>query len=113
MTEKQARQEGLMFTGSYLSWKKEEIKNDAAEIRKQGFRAVVVITSGGGYSVYAEKKYFTYRRIKDIEMHLSNFGEWKKRAYDEYQKRLKEIDDKIKRLQDELVTLKKSAEKED
>jgi hypothetical protein len=59
MTEKQAIIEGLGFTGIYSSYNLEDVKARAATIRKAGFRAVLVTTSGErGLSVYAEDNYF-------------------------------------------------------
>lgn len=121
MTEKQANQEGLRFTG-YYGRSKEDAKVEAQTLRIMGYRAVLVtvpdspLSRGGrstGYSVYAEKKYFDYKRMKDIEMHLANSDEWKQHAYMEYLKRVKEIDDKINNLKKELDYLKKRVEKED
>jgi len=60
MNERQAEQKGYRFHGAY-SHHKEEMKQQAAELRTQGNKAVVVDTppskysrghSGMGYSVY-------------------------------------------------------------
>jgi len=65
MNERDARAEGLQFTGHY-SHDKEDIKIKALKIRSFGFRAIVVNvptsklsrgSHGMGYSVYAEPAY--------------------------------------------------------
>ncbi len=74
MNEKQASIKGYAFTGSY-GHDKEIILEKAKEIRKNGFRAVVVNTPpnplsrgsyGMGYSVYADRRYFKNERLLEV-----------------------------------------------
>jgi hypothetical protein len=60
ITEKYAEERGYTYHGAY-SWNQEEMKKRAAELRKEGNKAMVVYSpasplsrssSGGGYSVY-------------------------------------------------------------
>lgn len=62
MNVREARAQGLTFTGSYSSDNKGAIKSEAKRLRGLGFRAVVITETfkhrGGsvtGHSVYAEK----------------------------------------------------------
>ena len=73
MTEQKARLEGLDFTGHYERFI-EPIKEKAKEIRKKGYKARTVI-SDGGYSIYAEKKYFTDKQIKSYKNTISGFSD--------------------------------------
>lgn len=62
MNAKQARKEGLVFTGAYSSRDDEYIKNSAKKIREDGFRAVMV-QEEHGKSVYADRSYVSRRDI--------------------------------------------------
>ena len=70
MNEKQARAEGLQFTGCYQSKYKGDlniVREEARRIRSLGFKAITV-DGNGGKSVYAEPAYFAakeaYRQWK-------------------------------------------------
>lgn len=58
VTKKQAKAQGLEFTGIYaFSTEKDDIKRQAKEIRQSGRRAVTVYVPGSrrdGYAIYAE-----------------------------------------------------------
>jgi hypothetical protein len=79
MNKRSANQQGLVFTGNF-SWDKEEIKNKANEIRKAGYRAVVVSEPpnplsrghhGTGYSVFVEPKYVNDGIARDCRSRVS------------------------------------------
>lgn len=66
MTEKNARDRGLEFTGVY-GRDQDEVRNRAETMKRNGYKVMVVRVPdspysrgiiGVGYSVYAEKKYF-------------------------------------------------------
>lgn len=62
--ERKAIEDGLQFTGIYANSYKEnadEPKQRAAEIRKLGFRARLIVYPEGK-SVYADKAYFEWRK---------------------------------------------------
>jgi len=74
MNEKQAKQEGLNFTGIYSS-NKDVVKNRIAEIRKEFPKVRIVLVNvpysklsrsgpGMGYSAYADEIYRAYDTIK-------------------------------------------------
>ena len=74
MTEQQAREQGLNFTGIYSS-NKEEVKERIAEIRKKFPKARIALVNvphsklsrggpGMGYSAYADKTYSAYQIIE-------------------------------------------------
>ena len=74
MNAKQACQQGLQFTGAYAGTydaerNQEWVKNGAKEIRKAGFRAVIVQESSGK-SVYAELAYFQNEEVKRLEKRI-------------------------------------------
>ena len=89
MNERQARKQGLSFTGKYTShlMEKNRLLQEAKEIRKRGYRAVIVdcpsskYSRGGssmGWSVYAHAKYFediykveTLETLKNEKKYLS------------------------------------------
>ena len=80
MKEQQARNEGLVFTGSY-GWDKEEQKAKAAAIRKLGYKAVVVNVPpnplsrghhGMGYSVYVEPRLQNDENAKRLQQSVSS-----------------------------------------
>jgi predicted RNA-binding protein YlxR (DUF448 family) len=113
MTEKQAEKNGYNFTGSY-SHDKEEQKNEAKKIREQGFKACVVNNPpsrysrshrGMGYSVYAEKKYFDEKVKKELLKRISFVENRKKQAYDEYLKKLEDIEKEAKEMKIKLENL--------
>ena len=53
MTEQEARRRGYQFQGCYeRSWNRDRIKLRAAQLRKEGNKAVMVNTRCGGCSVY-------------------------------------------------------------
>lgn len=80
MNEQQATRDGLSFTGIY-SHNKDEVKVQAKELREQGYRVVMCnvpsnplsrSNNGMGYSVYAEKKYFSDQRLISLKKQLSD-----------------------------------------
>ena len=96
MDEKQAIEKGLGFTG-YYSHSKEDMKEEALNYRKRGYKAVVVNVPdarysrgprGMGYSVYIEKKYFKDERAKNMKREISRIPLKRKTAKEEYDKNL-------------------------
>ena len=88
MNANKAAQEGLRFTGSYeRSYKKDLIKARALEIRKLGFRAVVV-DADGGYSVYADEYYFLDRQLTELEARVSYHDDRVARIQAEYETKM-------------------------
>jgi hypothetical protein len=93
---RQLRAEGFTFHGSY-SFRKEEIKQRAAELRKQGHKARMVYIpsdklsrghSGGGYSIYwieseaskiARAEEARLSAIRNIERELATLEERKQK----------------------------------
>ncbi len=82
MTEQQAKERGLQFTGIYVrSFKKDEATGRANKINKSGYKAAVVRVpdsklsrdggGGHGYSVYAEEKYFKDLDAEDMRKSLT------------------------------------------
>lgn len=76
MNEKQASLEGLQFEGGSASpWNAKEcekLRKEAAEIRKMGYRAVVVQSGlkewgGGSKLLYVEHDYAIYKWMKNNE----------------------------------------------
>jgi 16S rRNA C1402 N4-methylase RsmH len=99
MTKKQVELKHYRFTGSYSHYKEDQ-KEEALKIRKQGFKAVVVDiptskyswdTKIMGYSVYAEKKYFDYQNKISAEKELQNIPKQKEQLKKEYEEKLNKI----------------------
>ena len=96
MNEKQAKSEGLSFTGTYIGNYKDNqqrVKEEAKRIRDLGFRAVVV-TEASGKSVYADQLYFNHIGVIKAEQELGGIENRKQYIKQEYEKRLKEIEDR-------------------
>jgi len=111
MNEVQAKNEELTFHGSY-SHDRNEQKEKAIELRKEGYRAVVVNClpsklsrglDGMGYSVYVEKKYFTDRRIKEIKDILSREKHTKIKLKQEYEEKLNKLNHEVELLKGEYM----------
>ncbi len=82
MNERQARQEGLEFTGIY-SWNKEEVKERIAKERKEKPKARIVLVriphnklsrggGDGGWSAYADAKYKAYDYIAQYSQRIEH-----------------------------------------
>jgi len=74
MTEVEARQAGLHFTGkyesNYESYKAYGVKQEAADLReeakKMGFKIrIVIVTKTDGKSLYADQAYRNFQTAKD------------------------------------------------
>lgn len=100
MNERQAREQGLVFNGATASeWRKEEIeklKTEAKEIRKLGFRAVVVHSGanewgGGSYLLYTDNDYDDYQIAKGYSVYVNNEELYLKHEEEVYLKRVAEI----------------------
>lgn len=97
MDERRAEQQGLRFMGAY-SRDVEEMKERAAGLRQQGFRAVVVTSRGNrstGYSVYTEERYFKMRELQDMPRRILT-AEMDVVAA---RKKVQELEDKVRDLQ--------------
>lgn len=74
MTGKQARAEGLSFTGVWeRSCNRKYAAEEAKEIREKYKCRAVVVSDQGGVAVYAEEKYFALQRLNDLEGRLRCF----------------------------------------
>ena len=113
MTEKQAVDKGYRFTGIYER-DKEEVKSRKKELEFKNYRTVVVVVpdskysrgpKGTGYSLYAETKYFTDVRIKDLFKKLEGIQGRKEGAKIEYQDNLRKIDHDAVKYREELEKL--------
>lgn len=68
MTEKQAIEQGLHFTGIYSS-NKDEVKSNIEEARKKYPLAKIVLVNRSprnGYSAYACNKYSAYKTLESL-----------------------------------------------
>jgi hypothetical protein len=98
MNENEARKEGLVYTGFYERFGKDTLKAKAANIRKVGFRAVLVQT-GSGYTIYVSKDY-------EIAKNKRQLWEMAKRAndsgYKNFNDEINELKSKIGKLEDQM-----------
>lgn len=105
MNEKRAQQEGLSFTGIYVrSYESDKAKERAKEIRKQGYKAVMVQVDGG-VSVYAEEKYFIDKQMREIKKRLAAVDRQKEYAKEKYEQELQKIEDNRLRMEKMLAEL--------
>lgn len=92
MNKKQARAEGLNFTGHYERyWEKDKIKNIAAVIRKLYKCRVVMVEEEGGVSLYADAKYDAIRGVRDEQRILARVNDELKRAQERYEEEITKI----------------------
>ncbi len=71
MNERQARAEGLEFTGCWVrNYERVEARESAKYIREKYKCRAVVVNEQGGVAVYADKKYFELQRLNDLECRL-------------------------------------------
>ena len=115
MNGQQAIASGYHFTGAYeRSYNKEKLQEQIKEIRKSGYKAIIVTipdsplsrgSIGKGYSIYAEKKYFTDRERKELEAQLKQIPNRKVSAWDGYQESLQKIDNEKIELERRLEAL--------
>jgi predicted xylose isomerase-like sugar epimerase len=114
MKKLEAIKAGYQFTGMYKR-DKEEVQAEVRELKKQGYKAVVVTEpdsplsrgpKGTGYSVFAEQKYLRVKELQDNEKRMSYIGERKRMALDEYQRTLREIEDDEQQIREEIERLR-------
>ena len=101
MNEKQARGKGYSFTGVYNSMKDDTIAR-RDRIKADGYKAILVYVptskysrggGSGGYSVYAEAKYFNDIERKDLQVRVAGIPYQREKALEDYQAVLRKIDD--------------------
>ena len=103
MKESQAIEEGLSFTGWYKQIKSETVE-EAKRIRKLGFKAKVVTvyasryargqnTGITGWSVYACKKYFADKSLKELIQRKAAIPSLLTKAKEDYDKAVQKIND--------------------
>jgi len=104
MKKEIAQEKGYIFTGAYSSFK-DEILAKKAELKKQGYKSVIVESrySGyermagarkgaiAGYSLYAERKYSIDQEIKTREKEIERHEERVAQLKEQYEKDLKEL----------------------
>ena len=110
MKKEIAQERGYVFTGSYSSYK-DEILAKKEELKKQGYKSVIVesrysglermagVRKGGiaGYSLYAERKYSIDKEIEAREENIERHEERVQQLKEQFEKDLKDlIDDKNK-----------------
>lgn len=100
MTERNARAQGLEFTGVYeRSWNSDVAKQRAAEMRKQYKCRAILVNVDGGVSVYADKSYRIQRQIEQYETQLAQVEDRKQALREKYEAELAEIDKKAAEMQ--------------
>jgi len=99
MNERIAIERGYSFTGHY-EFLKDNLKSPLEKIRKQGYKAVVVTNSSyefrgavrhGGYSIYADQRYFTDRQKAEATSRLSRIQSRRILALKNYHEELAKI----------------------
>jgi len=119
MNENQAMEQGYSFTGCYQRSKKELVKR-YNEFKSQGYKAVIVSDHASGYektagirkgmvlgySIYAEKRYFVDREIKELTNRLEAIPGRRENTLKKYQKELDEINNDELKIVKQLIELK-------
>ena len=99
MNEKQARDRGYSFTGVY-NFAKEDSVARLDQIKANRYKAILVYIptskysrggGSGGYSVYAEAKYFNDIERCDLQVRVAGIPYQREKALDDYQAVLKKI----------------------
>lgn len=102
MTENQAEQEGLTFTGIYAR-SKDEVKERIAKERKEHPKARLVLVTvpdsklsrggrGTGYAAYGDEVYQAYQTLKEARRYVDGTAAALKYLKDEYDKQVKEAE---------------------
>jgi len=118
MDESDARERGYSFTGIYSRWR-EDVAVGAEKIKKQGYKTAIIPSKASGYersagvgkgmvlgySVYAERRYFTDKKRVELVERLKAIPAKKARAYEEYQKLIETIHLEAIDLQKRIVEL--------
>ena len=100
MNKQQAESQQLIYHGAYNQGK-EVIKTRAQELRRKGYRAVVVDIPASkysrgshsmGYALYVEKKFFNDERINELNKWISDIPRQKADALSTYNTKLAELD---------------------
>lgn len=103
MTVKQARAEGLTFTGCWVrNYERSEARETAQYIRQKYKCKAVLVNEEDGVSVYADEKYENLRHTEDLECRLKNIPAARKRLYDQ----LAELDEEESRLSEKISEIK-------
>ena len=117
MNTRQARISDLHYTGCSECYRSDKVRDRAKELRKQGYRAVVVTercerTRRGlksehytSYSVYVEQKYFDDCSIVQLKKNLSHIPSRIQLATEEFQKTLAAIQAEELNIKDNLKAL--------
>jgi len=98
MNEREARNRDYQFTGIYSRWKDEAIEARMAEIKKDGCKAVWVKSDSGGYSIYADERYFANETLKNFDKEMQGIVNTKQWLLDKYQEELKKVQEREERL---------------
>jgi hypothetical protein len=113
MNAKGAREKGYSFTGIYER-SMDPVKVRAAELRKQGFKCVVVTEpdsklsrgpKGVGYSVYAEQKYFVVKDLKTQKNKLEGIKLERERVLRELEEKEQRTLECVNKLEEKLLQL--------
>jgi len=99
MNKRQAEKEGLAYTGIYC--RHDEAKQRASELRKQGFRAIV-INDDGNYrsSVYASPEYFEERNKQYNKQIFDGIPTTIESIQKEYQQKIEKLENLRKELKE-------------
>ncbi len=121
MNEQQAKDRGYSSTGIY-GRSKDEVAQRLSDLVEMGYKAVITTvpdspysrgTVSTGYSVYAERKYFTDREIASFTTGLSHIDGMKENALEKYREALADIESDKARMEQRLEELNKLSKKED
>ena len=101
MTEKQAREEGLYFTGMWVQhWDREraeQYKKRAADLRKKYGIRLVQVKDGNGWSYYADENYdlVAHENEEILKTKIAKAEENRQKLREEYQEKLAKFEEEL------------------
>ena len=103
MTVRQARAEGLTFTGCWVrDYERAEARESAQHIREKYKCRAVLVNEEGGIAVYADEKYENLQYMESLECRLNNIPAARKRLMEQ----LAELDEEENRLEEKIAEIK-------
>ena len=112
MIERQARAEGLMYTGMscgrFDDKRRKEYQARAKAIRAYGIRIVQVANSSGGWTDwYADEDYDKYRNVAMYQHRLATADDRRKDALRRYNQEIAAIEEDVQEANETLCYLEK------
>lgn len=106
MTKRQAREEGLIFTGHYENYfERNKLKTIAQILRKLYKCRVVMVEEECGVSLYADEKYDALHRLEYVQNMLKHEAKCRAEVEERYRQELKELNNKYDNFRSEVEAI--------